>query len=100
MNCTCAHPLRNRTPDCPEHGFHLGASVKADREDPIELRASTQRYFLGQDDDGHWYVVPVDKRGEWEKWLARLGYTEAAPEWVESVGGSPCLVTFIDPQIS
>lgn len=26
------------------------------------------RYFLDQDGDGHWYLVPVDRKADWEMW--------------------------------
>lgn len=28
-----------------------------------------QRYFLDQDDSGHWYMIPVFKKKEWKSWL-------------------------------
>lgn len=27
-----------------------------------------ERHFLAQDDDSHWYLVPVSKRAEWDAW--------------------------------
>lgn len=28
-----------------------------------------KRYFFDVDNDGHWYMLPYDKRGEWSQWL-------------------------------
>lgn len=60
------------------------------------------RYFLDQDNSSHWYIVPLDRKAEWEAWLAIDEDDEAswdAPEWAKSIGGSPTLVTFTDPRI-
>ncbi len=27
------------------------------------------RFFLDQDNDGHWYLVDASKRAEWAEWL-------------------------------
>lgn len=56
-----------------------------------------ERYFLGSDNSGHWYVVPVSKTDEWDMWNNLDEDDEAAweaPEWAKRVGGSPTLVTF------
>ena len=57
------------------------------------------RWCLDSDDDGHWYIIPVDKRGEWSTFVEdpeRYGYE--APDWAISVNGHPSLVTFLDPR--
>lgn len=62
----------------------------------------SERFFLAQDNDAHWYVVPVARRGEWEAWCAIPDEDERAwdaPEWARRVGGAPGLVTFTDPEI-
>lgn len=54
-------------------------------------------YFLSQDNDSHWYVVPVSRRTDWEKWLELDPDNESAwntPDFAEEVGGSPSLVEF------
>jgi hypothetical protein len=28
-----------------------------------------KRYFFDRDNDGHWYMLPYDKRGEWMNFL-------------------------------
>jgi hypothetical protein len=62
-----------------------------------------ERFFLGQDNDCHWYVIPDARRGDWEMWLAIPDGDEHGwdvPEWAKCVGGSPGLVTFLNPTLS
>jgi len=59
------------------------------------------RFFLAQDNDGHWYLIPVDRRAEWEAWTNIPSDDERSwesPEWATAIGGSPSQVTFTDPQ--
>lgn len=61
-----------------------------------------ERYYLTQDNDSHWYVVPVANKAEWEAWCDIDPDDEAAwvaPAFARQVGGSPCLVTFTDARI-
>jgi len=51
-------------------------------------------YFLAQDDDCHWYVVPVDMETDFDAWVERADPYEATPEYIEAIGGSPRLVRF------
>jgi hypothetical protein len=54
-----------------------------------------------QDNDCHWYVVPLANCAEWEAWLEIPEDDERAwdvPTFAKPVGGSPILVTFTDPQ--
>ncbi len=54
-------------------------------------------YFLTQDSDSHWYVVPVDKEDEWNNWCEIDSDDERAwtpPLWAVEVGGSPTTVHF------
>lgn len=65
-------------------------------------------YVLTTDDDGHWYVIPADKQGDWWKWVEYSTKfwdnqlyldnpdLEApdVPDWADEVGGAPSLVTF------
>ena len=56
-----------------------------------------ERYFLGQDNDCHWYVIPESKREEWEEWRDLDEDNEESwnvPKWALEVGGSPSRVTF------
>lgn len=60
------------------------------------------RFALAQDNDSHWYVVPVDKMTEWDEWLEldpECDEAWEAPEFAQRVGGSPSLVTFENPEI-
>lgn len=64
---------------------------------------SGERHILTMDNDGHWYVIPVAKQPEWGAWLDIPEDDERAwepPEFAKQVGGSPCLVTFTNPEIS
>ena len=59
-----------------------------------------QRFFLSQDNDSHWYIIPVDKRVEWNDWLELDEDDEPSwmvPEFAKAVGGNPSLITFTDP---
>jgi hypothetical protein len=61
------------------------------------------RYFLDNDGDGHWYVVPVTQRGNWQAWVDQLGSDEdgvdtATPAYAQSIGCSPNYMTFKDPR--
>lgn len=63
-------------------------------------KKSKEQYFhLDRDNDSHWYVVPVDKAGDWEDWLS-LGDDDPrswdAPDWAYRIGGSPTLIHFKD----
>lgn len=61
-----------------------------------------QRYFLAQDNDSHWWIVPVARHAEFEKWAEHINnYTTALapPDWAIEVGGCPSLVTFTNPKI-
>ena len=62
-------------------------------------------HVLVQDDDGHWYVCPADKRGEAEEYFDLMadywspendgsGSPPKVPLWLERVGGAPSLVRF------
>lgn len=55
----------------------------------------SQRFYLASDDDGHWYVVPAEKRTEWEGWIYSDAYMNGdVPEWAKAVNKSPGWVTF------
>lgn len=63
----------------------------------------SERYYLSMDNDGHWFVVPTDKAGEWGEWKRLDQDDERAwtpPDFAKQVGGSPSLVTFSNPEIS
>lgn len=60
------------------------------------------RYFMTTDHDAHWYIVPTEKRMDWERWLD-IDETEPAsweaPAFAKRIGGSPSLVTFTNPVV-
>jgi len=57
------------------------------------------RYKFLSDDDGHTYLVPVEKIEAFEKWLAAGPYWENyTGEEFESLGRSLNCFSFTDPQ--
>jgi hypothetical protein len=65
-------------------------------------------YILTTDGDSHWFVIPANKRDEWEKYCdAAATYWEGLltteepkqPGWADAVGGAPSLVKFTDYEI-
>lgn len=58
------------------------------------------RYFIGHDESGHSYLVPVEHHDEWEKWTELDQDTEAAwdtPTWATILDGGT--LTFEKPRI-
>lgn len=58
---------------------------------------SDDGYFLSQDHDCHWYVIPVQHKSEWFDFLDLDTDDPTAwdvPEWADRVGGSPSLIIF------
>ena len=64
-----------------------------------------QRFYLDQDDDSHWFLVPVDKKEEFSAYVEQFQSDDyydnelPLPEGVEQIGGSYTLVTFENPVI-
>lgn len=59
---------------------------------------SDERYFLGHDNSGHDYVVPVSRRDEWFRWLEIPEDDERSwevPEYAKRIDGR---LTFTDPR--
>ena len=54
------------------------------------------KYCLIQDNDCHWYVVPVDKKEEAYAYFEKCENYEPAefPDFLVEVGGSPSMVRF------
>lgn len=55
------------------------------------------KYFLDNDDDGHWYLVPVEEREAFEEWLdsdvdEHHIFTAKAYEYM--IGGHPNKIEF------
>lgn len=68
----------------------------------VTEKAESGRFFLDQDDDGHWYIVPVVHRDEWEAWCEIDEYDERSmtpPPFAREVDGSNSRVTFLSPEI-
>lgn len=63
---------------------------------------TTEEHVLIQDDDGHWYVIPIAKEAEAERYFAAVytywrdgkGNLPTEPAWLKTVGGAPSLVKF------
>lgn len=56
-----------------------------------------ERYFLDSDDDFHWYLVPVSRRKEWERWLDRQD--KEAPNFAKRLSAAVSTITFENPQL-
>jgi len=64
--------------------------------------AKVEQWFVDSDNDGHWYLVPVAHRAEWEQFLDLPESDERSwdvPEWaVALVGGPQQLESFENPK--
>lgn len=60
-----------------------------------------QRYFLDQDNDGHWFLVEADHRAVWDAWRD-LGpddfWSWTPPLHTTKLAGGPQSVEFSDPE--
>lgn len=66
------------------------------------LMSESTRFFLDQDNDSHWYIIPVEHAAEWSAWCEIPEDDERAwtpPPFALEVGGSPSRVTFTRPEI-
>ena len=57
------------------------------------------RWFLDQDSDAHWYLVPAERRMDWDgrDLPEEDEYSWEVPSWAIRIGGAPSQVTFTDP---
>lgn len=66
-----------------------------------ECAPKPKRYFLDQDNDGHWFLVDADKRAEWEEWV-KLGPDDETgwrpPEHATELAGGPSNLVFEMPE--
>lgn len=59
------------------------------------------RYFMDSDDDGHWYLIPVEYQAAWDRWT---GLDQDSPEawdppaWAVPLDGHPNGITFENPK--
>ena len=70
---------------------------------------NNKKYCLINDDDGHWYIIPSNKRGEAEKYfLSVYRFWDEMPEdmecpeepsWLEELNKHPMWVSFEDYEI-
>lgn len=68
------------------------------KETKVRIEKET-RYCLVSDDDGHWYVCPLDKRTLFQSMVDNQdhdGIMDA--DWLDPVGGNPSYINFLDPQ--
>lgn len=83
----CGEPMPPGEEMFKFHG-HSGDCPKPPLPRPVK------RYYLDNDDDGHWYVVPLEQRATFNEWLTK---DEAeTPPGVVAIGGPPSGVTFTD----
>lgn len=64
---------------------------------------TAERYMMAQDNDCHWYVIPVARQQEWYDWCDIPTDDERSwepPEFAQRTYGSYSLVTFADPVIA
>lgn len=73
-----------------------------DRPGAESVNLEPRRYFIGADDSGHRYAVPVDCRDDWSNWVerhaAQLGFDPDSwnvPVYAHRIEGD---FTFTDPQ--
>lgn len=64
------------------------------------MSAEARRFFVGSDESGHDYIVPLEREAEWSAWTALPEDDEAswdAPEWAMRIDGGR--LTFTDPKV-
>lgn len=69
----------------------------------IEENLDKGRYFLDQDQDSHWFAIPVSRRPDWDRWKA-LDQDDpkgwADPVYATALPGHPNRMTFCIPKFS
>ena len=55
-----------------------------------------KKYILCQDDDCCWYLIPADKKEEWNEWLYCLQEGDSLPKYAQAVD-DPRRLTFENP---
>jgi len=72
---------------CPEcHSFDVGHT------------STPQRFYVDCDEDGYWYVVPVERRADFEAWAKSMDEAVCGvpPDYAKEV--DICSFTFTDPK--
>ena len=65
------------------------------------MSTSPQRYFVGSDRSAHRYLIPVEKRQEWEEWCGIDEDDERSwviPAFARQLDGWLSRLTFTDPK--
>lgn len=91
---------------------HVGAPVQdlvagvekayrdyAAAEGSPEVIAPHARYFLGRDVDSRWYLVPADRREDWDRWVDDTKDVPGdshreTPGWARKLAMGPSSITF------
>ena len=63
---------------------------------------TARRYFIGNDQSGHRYIVPLDQRGQWDAWCSLDEDDEEAwevPDDIDAVRIDGAFVSFIFPVV-
>lgn len=55
------------------------------------------RFIFDCDDDGHWYIVPLEKRGEFDAFIGNPDDYDM-PDGVVELGCHPSWVSFENPK--
>lgn len=65
------------------------------------LYKGKERFFLGSDDDGHWFLIPADMRDTWMEWRDLDSEDERSwdvPKGAIALNGHPTWVEFENPK--
>ncbi len=61
---------------------------------------NTARYYFDNDDDGHWYKIPLKKKKEWDNYIKSVyheeGVSMSLPAGITPLDGHPRFYTFTD----
>lgn len=58
-------------------------------------------YMITSDNDGHYYVIPVDKTEEWDEFCESPDYENVElPDYADEIGGCSTLVHFPSYEIT
>jgi len=105
-----AHGLRCYSYPTPDGGVQTEwddgpvAEARVSENGSVELDMAgvrtVKRYFLDEDNSGHWCIVEADHRAEWEAWISLDASDERAwttPDFARGIDG-PSRVTFAVPE--
>ena len=90
--------------DYVSEGIGTCGSCGSPRGDPRHFSGSARahrRYCLVQDNDSHWYIIPANRRQDWEAHCELDPNDEASwsdPFWAERIDGDPSTVHFENPR--